>query len=159
MEAAFALPVLMMLVLMLIQPGIVLYDRMVMQAAAAEGCRLLATSTDSLGSMDEACEAFIRHRLGSIPQQDCFHVHEGTNGCSWGIFLSGDESSQTVKVGISNELKPLPLLDAAAALLGLVNEEGNLVVEVSASAPAQPGWAQEAFSSKAPEDLVGSWLK
>lgn len=159
MEAAFALPVLMMLVLMLIQPGIVLFDRMVMQAAAAEGCRLLATSTDSLGSMDEACEAFIRHRLGSIPQQDCFHVHEGTNGCSWRISLSGDESSQTVEVGISNELKPLPLLDAAAALLGLVNENGNLVVEVSASAPAQPGWAQEAFSSKAPEDLVGSWLK
>ena len=159
MEAAFALPVLMMLVLMLIQPGIVLYDRMVMQAAAAEGCRLLATSTDSLGSMDEACEAFIRHRLGSIPQQDCFHVHEGENGCSWRISLSGDESSQTVEVGISNELKPLPLLDAAAALLGLVNEDGNLVVEVSASAPAQPGWAQEAFSSKAPEDLVGSWLK
>lgn len=159
MEAAFALPVLMMLVLMLIQPGIVLYDRMVMQAAAAEGCRLLATNTDSLGPMDEACEAFIRHRLGSIPQQDCFHVHEGANGCSWGISLSGDESSQTVEVGISNELKPLPLLDAAAALLGLVNENGNLVVEVSASAPAQPGWAQEAFSSKAPEDLVGSWLK
>lgn len=159
MEAAFALPVLMMLVLMLIQPGIVLYDRMVMQAAAAEGCRLLATSTDSLGSMDEACEAFIRHRLGSVPQQDCFHMHEGANGCSWRISLSGDESSQTVEVGISNELKPLPLLDAAAALLGLVNENGNLVVEVSASAPAQPGWAQEAFSSKAPEDLVGSWLK
>lgn len=68
MEAAFALPVLMVLLLLLIQPGIVLYDRMVMQAAAAEGCRLLATSTDSLGAMDEACEAFVRHRLGSVPQ-------------------------------------------------------------------------------------------
>lgn len=158
-EAAFALPVLMVLLLLLIQPGIVLYDRMVMQAAAAEGCRLLATSTGSLGSMDEACEAFVRHRLGSVPQQECFHVHEGTNGCSWKIALGGDESSQTVEVSIENELRPLPLLDAAAALLNLVNEDGHLVVRASASAPVQPEWAREAFSSRAPEDLVGSWLE
>ncbi len=38
-EAAFALPVLFLLVLLLVQPGIVLYDRMVMASAAAEGCR------------------------------------------------------------------------------------------------------------------------
>ena len=158
-EAAFALPVLMLLVLMLLQPGIVLYDRMVMQAAAAEGCRLLATATGSLGSMDEACEAFVRHRLGAVPQQECFHVHEGANGCSWEIFLSGGESSDTVEVRIENELEPLPLLDAAAALLNLVNEDGHLVVEASATAPVQPGWAQEAFASQAPEDLVGSWLE
>ncbi|HIR42132.1 MAG TPA: pilus assembly protein [Candidatus Aphodovivens avicola] len=158
-EAAFALPVLMVLLLLLIQPGIVLYDRMVMQAAAAEGCRLLATSTDSLGAMDEACEAFVRHRLGSVPQQECFHVHEGANGCSWRIQLIGDESSETVEVRIENELRPLPLLDAASALLDLVNEDGNLVIEVSATAPVQPEWARDAFSSRAPEDLVGAWLE
>ena len=159
MEAAFALPVLMVLLLLLIQPGIVLYDRMVMQAAAAEGCRLRATSTDSLGAMDEACEAFVRHRLGSVPQQECFHVHEGANGCSWRIQLIGDESSETVEVRIENELRPLPLLDAASALLDLVNEDGNLVIEVSAMAPVQPEWARDAFSSRAPEDLVGAWLE
>lgn len=158
-EAAFALPVLMTLLLMLIQPGIVLYDRMVMQAAAAEGCRLLATSTGSLGAMDEACEAFIRHRLGSVPQQECFHVHEGSNGCSWKIRFDGDESSQTVEVRIENELRPLPLLDAAAALLDLVNEDGHLVIEASATASVQPEWAQGTFASNAPEDLVGSWLE
>ena len=36
-EAAFAVPVLMVLVLMLVQPGIILYDRIVMEGAAA-GC-------------------------------------------------------------------------------------------------------------------------
>lgn len=158
-EAALAIPILMLLILLLIQPGIILYDRMVMQAAAAEGCRLLATSTDSLGSMHDSCEAFIRHRLGSIPQQACFHVHEGANGCSWKIAFSGDELSHEVGVRIENEVRPLPLLDAGATLLNLTNAEGNLVVEASASMPAQPGWAQEAFASATPQELVGAWVQ
>lgn len=158
-EAAFALPVLLLMFLLLIQPAIVLYDRMVMVQAAAEGCRLLATRTDALGSMDEACEEFVRRRLGAIPQQDCFHVHAGEGGCSWEIALSGDETSQTVQVSIANQAKPLPLLDAAAALLGLTNDEGNLEFEVSASMPAQPGWAQEAFAGRSPEEWIGSWLE
>ena len=62
-------------------------------------------------------------------------------------------------VRIENELRPLPLLDAASALLDLVNEDGNLVIEVSATAPVQPEWARDAFSSRAPEDLVGAWLE
>lgn len=158
-EAAFALPILLLCLLLVLQPGIVLYDRMVMQAAAAEGCRLLATKTSSLGSMDAAVESYVRHRLGSVPQQDCFHVHDGALGCSWDIACSGDERSQTVEVSIRNELRPLPLLDAAAALLNLVNENGNLVVEVSASAPIQPDWATEALVGRSPEDLVGAWLE
>lgn len=157
-EAAFALPVLMLLVLMLLQPAIVLYDRMVMQAAAAEGCRLLATSTSSLGSMESACEEFVRHRLGAIPQQDCFHVHDGTSGCSWDISITGNESSQTVEVSISGEIRPLPLLDGVSTLLGLVNERGNLVVQVSATALTQPEWAQGAFAAHSTEELVGLWL-
>lgn len=159
MEAAFALPVLLVAILLLLQPGILLYDRMVMQAAAAEGCRLLATRTDAQGSMDEACEAYVRHRLGAIPQQDCFHVHDGAAGCSWEISLSGDERAQTVEVAIANEVKPLPLLDAAAGLLGMVNEKGNLEVEVRAQAPAQPGWAGDALAGRSPGELVGSWLE
>ena len=50
-EAAVVIPVLFLLLLMLLQPGIVLYDRIVMGSAAAEACRLLATSTDARGSM------------------------------------------------------------------------------------------------------------
>lgn len=159
MEAAFALPALLVCLLLVLQPGIVLYDRMVMQAAASEGCRLLATKTGSPGSMDEAVEASIRHRLGAIPQQDCFHVHEGSAGCSWEIDCTGDETSQTVEVSIRNELRPLPLFDAAAALLNLVNENGNLVVEVRVSAPTQPEWATEALAGRSPKELVGAWLK
>ena len=53
------IPVLFTALLLLLQPGILLYDRMVMQGAAAEGCRLLATKTAALGDMDGSCEAFV----------------------------------------------------------------------------------------------------
>ena len=80
-EAAIVLPVLFLLMMLLIQPGIVMYDRIVMGNAAAEACRLLATSGDSYGSMERSAEAFVRHRLAAVPQHDCFHVHGGS--CSW----------------------------------------------------------------------------
>ena len=134
-EAAVAIPVLFLLLLMLLQPGIVLYDRLVMGNAAAEGCRLLATATNAYGDMSGSCEAFIRHRLAAIPQHDCFHVHRG--GCSWDIALSGNESSQTVTVSIGNELKPLPLLDAGSRLLGVANAAGNLEIRESMTMPVQ----------------------
>ncbi len=155
LEAAFAIPVLFVLMLLLIQPGIILYDRMVMGAAAAEGCRLLATKGTSLGSMDGSCEAYIRHRLGAIPQHDCFHVHSG--GCSWQIDMSGDELSDQVSVRITNEVHPLPLFDGAAILLGLTNGRGNLEVTVEASMPVQPAWVASAPVGADPAGWIGAW--
>lgn len=66
-EAAFLIPVVFIGLLLLIQPGVILYDRIIMGAAAAEACRLLATKTDAAGDMDDGCEAFVRHRLGAVP--------------------------------------------------------------------------------------------
>lgn len=85
-EAAFVLPVLLGLVLFLLQPGIVLYDRVVMKSAAAEACRLLAISGSDFGESEEAVKAFIRHRLAAIPPQDLFHVH-GSVVLGLSIFL------------------------------------------------------------------------
>lgn len=42
-ECAFLIPVTLLLLMLLIQPGIILYNHMVMKAAASEGCRLIAT--------------------------------------------------------------------------------------------------------------------
>lgn len=155
-EAAFVIPVLFIALLLLIQPGIVLYDRIVMQAAAAEGCRLLATKTDMSGDMTQSCEAFIKHRLSSIPPQASFHVHE--TECSWDIKLEGDESSQFVSVTIKNAVRPLPLFDAGATLLGLVDGAGNLHVEVSVSMPTQPVWVDGVEVGRDPSAWVGAWL-
>ena len=46
-EAAFLIPVLFTVLLLSVQPGMVLYDRMVMQAAVSDACRLVAVKTDA----------------------------------------------------------------------------------------------------------------
>ncbi len=103
--------------LLLLQPGILLYDRMVMEGAAAEACRLLATKTAAQGDMDGSCEAYVRRRLGAVPPHDCFHVHpEAARGTS---ASRATKRSQTVRVSIATEVRPLPLLDTGASLLGM----------------------------------------
>lgn len=77
-EAAVALPVLLILVLMLVQPAIMLYDRMVMESAAWEGCRLLATA-QSQGKA--TCEALVKRRLGPcLPWIASMCMREGARG-------------------------------------------------------------------------------
>ena len=154
-EAAVMIPVLFLGLVLLVQPGIILYDRIVMQAAASEACRLLATGTDAAGDMAESCEAFVRHRLSAVPQVDCFHVHDG--GCSWQITLSGDEDSETVSVTIANEAEPLPFLGAASALLGIVNDEGNFVIQVTCEQETQPAWVAGSEEGMDASEWVGAW--
>lgn len=150
-EAAVALPVVFLLVLLLVQPGIVLYDRMVMASAAAEGCRLLAT-----GDGDAAtCEDYVRRRLGAVPQADIFHVH--STGCTWEVLCEGGGASDTSRVTVRTEVRPLPLLDGGAALLGLVNERGNVTVEVSVSVPTRAEWAQGSLGGASPNGKAGEW--
>jgi hypothetical protein len=137
-EAAFALPILFVMVLMLVQPGIILYDRMVMESAAAEGCRLLATRCDDAGFDTQRCENLIRRHLGAIPPQELFHMHEG--GCSWQIGLLGGEHVDRASVTIRNRIRLLPLFDAAGALAGIADEEGCLTIEVREEMQTQPLW-------------------
>ena len=78
-EAAFGIPIVFLLVLLLAQPGIVLYDRMVMASAASEACRLLAT-----GEGDEA--ACVDHSIvyGRLIGHER-HIHNDEN-----IFAASD---------------------------------------------------------------------
>jgi Flp pilus assembly protein TadG len=154
-EAAFVLPVLLIALLLLIQPGILLYDRIVMENAAAEGCRLLATKTDAFGDADGSCEAFVRHRLAAIPPVDCFHMHDG--GCTWDIAMNGGEKSKKVTVAISTKVKPLPLFDGGATLAGLVDGDGALTVKVERSMPTQPDWVADVKGGKNPKSWIGAW--
>ncbi len=156
-EAAFLIPVVFCVLLLLIQPGIVLYDRMVMQAAATDACRLLMTKTDVSGDMSGSVDAFIRHRLGSIPPVDCFHVHG--DECSWEIETEGDECSDHVRVAISGRVKPLPLLDIGTALAGSLNDDGTLTVRVEHSRQSQPDWVSNAVQGASPKDWIGAWAR
>lgn len=138
LEAAYLIPIFFVLLLLLIQPGILLYNMMVMNGAAAQGCRALMTKPQDSAETNEAYENFIRRRLSSIPQESHFHLHEGA--CSYEIICEGDESSLEVKVTIRNEVTPLPLLGLGAELLGLTNEQGNFTQEVSVSMPTVSPW-------------------
>lgn len=150
-ECAFLIPVALLLLILLIQPGILLYNRMIMESAAAEGCRLLATRSEAYGSTD-SYEATIRRHLGSIPQQENFHVHQAS--CSWKIVLEGSEQTAQVKVSIENQVKPLPFFDFVAQSMGLTNEEGNFVQSVEVQRECRQSWVQESEDGINPRDWV-----
>lgn len=152
-EAAYLIPVVFLCLLLLLQPGIILYDYMAMEAAAADGCRLLATRTDAIGASRDACEAFVKRRLAAVPPQDQFHLHGGD--CSWEIDVEGDETSEYVQVTIKNKLKLLPLVDAGGALLGVTDSSGAYLLEVTSRMRAQPQWAAGSEFGLDPQSWVG----
>lgn len=150
-EAAFLIPVLFVVLLLLIQPGIVFYDRMVMNYAAADGCRLLATTSESAGVSQARCEELIKRHLGAIPQQELFHVHDG--GCSYELELLGNDSSEEVRVKITNKLKLLPLFSGLGSALG-VAQDGCISIEVEHCAQTQPDWIAASSSGHDPYSWV-----
>lgn len=152
-EAAVSLPIMLLLVLILAQPAILLYDRMIMENAAWEGCRLLATAG---GSSKKTCTAFVKRRLGAVPQIDWFHVHGSK--CSWKITCTGDASAEKTTVSIRHEVRPLPLIGAAGALVGVLNKRGCYELEVKASMPAHAPWATSSLEGASPADRVGAWV-
>lgn len=154
-EGAFVIPIVFLLLLLLLQPGILLYDRLVMQAAAAEGCRMLATRSYASGADAYVYEEAIRRHLGAIPQQENFHRHQ--DGCSWKIELLGDEYSSEVRVRITGSVRMLPLLDLGGRLLGMGDGQGNLEVRAEASAPTQGTWVEGSELGMDPGGWVDKW--
>jgi Flp pilus assembly protein TadG len=153
-EAAFLIPILMLLILLLCQPIILLYNRMVMESAATEACRLLATGTSQGAYTNDKYEGYVKRRLAAIPPIDIFHAHAGSK--TWDILLTGQDSSQTTGVQITNKLKPLPLLGWGTQLLGMCDTDGYLTQEVKVSMPTQPVWAWQ-NSSGSPADWVHNY--
>ena len=133
-EAAFMIPVFMVLLLLLIQPAIVCYDLIIMKSASSQACRLVSESGSSgTGGVDD----FIRRRLSAIPQVDAFHVHGGD--CSYEINIEGaNESSATV--AIKNKIKPLPLIDLTLRGLGATNQDGCLELATVSTQTSRPSW-------------------
>lgn len=154
-EGAFLIPIIFLLLLLLLQPGILLYDRMVMQGAAAEACRMLATRSDASGADSAIYEQVVRRHLGAIPQQENFHCHEG--GCSWQIELNGDEHSTVVDVRIAGKVKLLPLLDMGGTLLGIGDGSGVVELAVTCSMPTQDAWVAASELGMSPSGWVGKW--
>lgn len=133
-EAAMMIPVIFLLILILVQPGIVFYDLVIMKSATAETCRVLATANDV--EKNSLCEQFIRRRLGAIPQQDNFHVH--SSGCSYEFNFEGSASSREVTVSAVNKIKVLPLINFFMEGLGMLDSDKCYSIKVSCTRQTQP---------------------
>lgn len=133
-EAAFMIPVLLTVVLLLIQPAIVCYDLIVMKSACAEACRLASEP----GSNDSAyIQDFVKRKLSAVPQAEIFHMHDG--GCSWEVSIDG-LGSKTATVTVKNKLKVLPLIDVGLHAFGALGDKGELEIQASSTQTSQPGW-------------------
>ena len=51
-----------------------------------------------------------------------------------------------------NALKPLPLMGPAAAVLGQLDAQGNIALQVTVRMDARPGWA-----TGSPDAWIGEW--
>ena len=146
-EAAAMLPVVMLLLAMLLQPAFVLYTRAVMQQAAAEGVRVLATREAGGSVSEEACRAYVLRRLSSVPNAPAFHVG-GTDG--WEVSLEGDASSE-VAVEVVGRVRPLPVVGVVASAFGETDGD-DIVLRVRVSGGARPGWLEGGYG-----DWVAMW--
>ena len=154
-EAAIMIPVIFLLILLLIEPGIILYDLTIMNSAASETCRVLATSSDE--DKSKICEPFARRRLQAIPQQDNFHKHIG--GCSYEISFEGNQSSDYVSVSIVNQVRPLPLIGFLSSITGLLNDNNCFEISAVSRQRVKPAWVKNSPAGSNPDYWVGSWLK
>lgn len=144
-EAAVLLPVLFVVFGLLLQPAILLYNRCIMNIAAAEACRLVTTGVADSAST----RAYVERRLEAIPKIPIFHADE-TWGITWSC--SGDGTAQ---VSIENHARPLPLFGITAGLTNVVGEDGTVIQRVELSCSPIPDWVGE--QGYDPSDWIGAW--
>ncbi len=131
-EAALIIPLLLVGMLLAVQPAIVLYDRLVMESAVSEGCRVAETSSSGEGVVRE----YVERRLAAIPSIEAFHAG------AWTIEVTGaDQQSEYVSVRVSHDLKPLPLMAAGLRLVGFAGSDGMYRQEAFREMRSHDGWA------------------
>lgn len=130
------LPCFLILLLLALQPACLLYTRAVMESAAGETARVLATG----GELDvESCRAFALRRLEAVPNVSIFH--EG-GPMSWDIDLDGAGGASGVSVAIEGSVRPLPVLGAFASAFGKADATGGVRIRVEVSYASRPAWLE-----------------
>lgn len=146
-EAAFALPILFFAFALLLQPAVLLYDRCVMQSAAAEACRLQATQSCGEGAL----KAFVERRLAALPPLDLFH----TSGCPWNVSAEGGDCGAQASVSVEGHVKTLPIVGIAASTLTESAGDGCALMRCEATSALSPGWLNG--SSGGPDEWIAQW--
>lgn len=145
-EAAFLLPVLFALVLLMVQPVCVLYTRSVMESAAAATARLAITGGD--GDAD-GHEAFALRRLAAVPDLDIFHAG---GPLAWDVDVKYAGKGGSVRVSIEGAVRPLPLIGALSSRFGEVNDHGDVVLRVETAYRGRPSWLEGSY-----ETWISAW--
>lgn len=143
-EAALLLPSLMVCMALLTQPVCILYTRCVMQAAAAEACRLMATEPTQVNVAPQAQRDYVLRRLVAVPNADVFHVG-GEAG--WTVELEGSTGGHAARARIATSVRPLPLVGVLPALLGKSDGAGNVLLEVEVETVTRPEWLEGSYGS------------
>lgn len=147
-EAAACLPVAMLLLAMLLQPAFLLYTRAVMQQAAAEGTRVLATREEDGIADDEACRAYVLRRLAAVPNVPAFHVGAADG---WEVAVAGGAATNDVSVEVVGRIRPLPLVGVMAGMLGEVDGD-EVVLRVQVTSSTRPAWLKGGY-----RDWISMW--
>lgn len=157
-EVPVVVVTLMAFVLMIMQPAVLLYDRMVLNNAAAETARVLVTgvAAGDAGRHEGAVKGFAIRRLAAIPDAEFFKVGEPEI-----TFPESSPGGQWVSVRITVKAKPMPVIGTVGRLAGLTGDDGNYQVEGFARVPAAmtnidggydpPGWVTNSPLRRASE--------
>lgn len=120
-EAPVIIVTLCLLALIMFQPIVTLYTKMVLGAAAASLCRTVAT--EDSGASDRLLQTYAEGKIAGLPRGAAFQVPGSLR-----LEITGDACAEQVSVRLSLKQKTLPLL-------GLLVGAGNAgVVEVTAEA-------------------------
>jgi len=128
-EAPIIIVTLCVLALILFQPVVTLYTKMVLGAAAASLCRVVATDSAAPGSGEDASaterllQTYAEGKIAGLPQGSAFQVPGSLR-----LETTGDAHAQEVSVRLSLDQKALPFLGL------LVGARRDGTVEVSAEA-------------------------
>jgi len=126
-EAPVIIMTICVLVLILFQPVVTLYTKMVLGAAAASLCRVVATedpgSEGDASSRDRLLQAYTQGKIAGLPQGTAFQIPHSLQ-----MEVTGDAYADQVTVRLSLDQKALPLLGL------MVGAGHNGTVEVSAEA-------------------------
>ena len=145
-EAALLLPMLLFFFAFLLQPACLLYARSVMEAAAGEGARALATAYGDAATADTVRE-FVLRRLDAVPNLEIFHIggHDG-----WKVELEG-AGELTVRVSVVGHARPLPFFGGLTQVVGETDGEG-IVLRVVVEEAVRPAWLDGGY-----DDWIGVW--
>jgi len=128
-EAPIAIVTLCMLALILFQPIVTLYTKMVLGAAAASLCRVVATdgaasSSGGGASLSERLlQTYAEGKVAGLPRGSAFQIPGSLR-----VETTGDAHAAKVSVRLSLDQKALPLLGL------LIGARRDGTVEVSAEA-------------------------